>query len=358
MEGCLDCNKNCLDPKMGYCVQYDGPDIDAVGITHGMWYDSLTVQLANTLVDYINQRVDLGCLFDNSCGNCDRLSLIPDAVQIIIGKLCSFTAANITYSGGLFCLGGGSISADGVKLLGKGFSYYSSQIGNTSSLGINLLKATEELPAGHSVSKYRVVVSGNKKKGKTLIVDTNEPTSSFTVDNDRYPIVADVNIRINTPSGDVDLNQVIAISNPFSGEKQSSLVVRDFSRSKAAGIDQHSFNELAASQICQNKTEIDQLKNMEIEGCDAIKYPSKDVKAIIGVQSTALCNHEDRIKDLEVVSYKECVCDDCEEISKDLTQQEAWDLTNDLICKLQKEVANLKIELEAVKAKQSCCECP
>lgn len=357
MSDCFNCDKECFDPKTGNCVQYLGPTIEAAGIVHGMSYDKLTVSLANTLVDYISQTVDLSCLYDNSCGNCSQESLIPDAIQVIINKLCSFTSSDLSYNGNLYCLGGGSISAEGVKLLGKGFSYYNSQIGNSSSVGINLLKATESLPPGHSVLKYRAVVSGNKKKGKTLIVDTNEPTSTFTVGNDRYPLVADVNIRVSTPTGDVDLNQVIAISEPFSGEKSASLVVRDFSRSKVGGIDQHSFNELVAAQTCQNKTEIDQLKNMEIEGCDKIKYPSKDVKSIIGVQSTALCNHEDRISELEEVSFRECT-DDCGENLLTLKQQEAWDKITNLVCDLQKEIIDLKAKIAAVEVKQSCCECP
>lgn len=356
MAECLDCRKNCLQPVSDYCVQYTGPTIAAVGIENGMWYDQLTVQLANTLADYINTTVNLSCLYDNTCGSCDPDALVPDAVQIIIEKLCSLTTDDFVYTGSMYCIGAGSISAEGSKLTGRGFNYSGSQVGNSTSLAVDLAIATADLPPGHVVSKYRVVVSGKKKKGKTIVLDTDQPTAAVTVDNDRYPLVADVNIRVNTPTGEIDLNQIVSISNPLNTKKTGILYVRDFSRTSPAGLTQSSFNELVAAQVCQNKQDIEQVKNIDIEGCENIQYPSKDFKSVLGVHSSALCDHDGRIEDLEKVKFRECT-DSCGENLLDLTPQEAWTKVTDLICEMQSKMTELREELASLKEKMSCCDC-
>lgn len=353
MNNCLNCG--CIEEHADKCILYTGPDIEAVGIEHGQRYDVLTVQLATTLAEHIERTVELKCLYTGTCNTCSEEEQIPEAVQIIIDKLCSLTAADIAYSGQIFCLGNDSISVDAINLLGRGYQYFVEPASTGTSFGYDLTGALTNMPAGYAISKVKATISGKKKGGKTVIADSTQPTAAIRVDNDRFPLTAEFQVRVNSPNGTVDMVHTLVVPSAESQSAGQTFAVKDYAQS-ASAVTQDIFNALVAAQSCDNKTAIEQLRNLQLLGCENIQYPNTDIKAIVAVHSAELCDAIERLDDLETVSYREC-SDECEDNIVEIPLHDAIKRQGDIICDLQTEVKELRDLITTLQGQiQACCD--
>lgn len=55
------------DPTPDSCVEYTGKDFPCLGIESGYSYDVVTVALADKLCDFVDQEIELECLFEEGC---------------------------------------------------------------------------------------------------------------------------------------------------------------------------------------------------------------------------------------------------------------------------------------------------
>lgn len=337
------------------CILYTGPDIAAVGIVNGMRYDAVTVTLATKLAEIIEQTVDLQCLYTGTCNTCSPEVSVPEAVQIIVDKICSLTAGDISYTGQLYCLGSDSISVDAINLLGRGYQYFVEPATNGTAFGFDLTSGIQNMPAGYSISKVKAVVSGKKKNGKTVIADSSQPTASIHVTNDRFPLTAEFQVRVNSPNGTVDMVHTLVIPSAESQSAGQSFTIKDYAQGSSS-LTQDSFNALVAAQTCDNKTSLEQLRNLQLVGCEHIQYPNTDIKAIIAVHSSELCDAIERLDDLDKVSYREC-SDNCEDNLVEVTLKEALKRQGDIICDLQQDLKELTEKMTILQGQiQACCD--
>lgn len=350
---CLNCG--CIEEHSDKCIIYTGPDIEVVGIYNNQRYDVVTVALANKLKEIIEQTVDLKCLYTGTCNTCDPEVTIPEAVQVIVDKLCSLTAADISYSGQIFCLGNDSISVDAINLLGRGYQYFVEPAEVGTAFGFDMTQALVNMPSGYSVSKISTTISGKKKNGKTVIANSSYPTASVRVDNDRFPLTADFQVRVNSPSGSVDMVHTLVIPSAESQSAGQTFTIRDYAQGESI-MTQESFNALVAAQVCDTKTGLEQLRNLQLIGCEKIKYPNTDIKAIVSVHSSELCDVIERLDELETVSYREC-SDYCEDNIIEVSLHEALKRQGDIICELQAKVLELTGNMVTLEARiQACCD--
>ncbi len=350
---CLNCG--CIEEHGDKCILYTGPDIQVVGIFNGQRYDAITIALAEKLRELIEQRVNLQCLYSGTCNTCDPEVPIPEAVQVVIDKLCALTASDISYKGQIFCLGNDSISVDAINLLGRGYQYFVEPAEVGTAFGFDLTQALVGLPSGYSVSRISTTVSGKKKNGKTVIAHSANPTASVRVDNDRFPLTADFQIRVNSPSGSVDMVHTLVIPSAESQSAGQTFTIRDYAQGESV-MTQDAFNALVAAQVCDTKTGLEQLRNLQLIGCDKIKYPNTDIKAIVSVHSSELCDLLERLDALETVTYRECA-DYCEDNLIEVSLHEALRRQGDIICELQAKVLELSEKLTILEGQiQACCD--
>lgn len=304
----INCNNGCLDPTTDGCVEYTGPDIDVVGIRGGMYYDELTVNLANTLVSHIERKVELKCLYDDTCGNCEPFLQVPEAVQSIINKLCSLTAEDVSYKGALYCIGNGSMSSEAVTLLGRTFNYSVGTTPSGSSISYNLNESVKNLPEGYALGATRVTVSGKKKRGQSMISSTDGQVLSVPVENDRYPVNMQVDIDVNTPNGTVRMNKNVSIPSPIANSYNPILDIKDFTSPDTSNITQAKFNDLIAAQLCANSSYIDQLKSLKIADTSNFNIGGSGVESILGALAAAIEGIYNELSSVKTSIENGCGC--------------------------------------------------
>lgn len=308
----INCRNNCLSPTTDSCVEYTGQDIDVVGIKGGMYYDELIVNLANSLASHIESKVELKCLYDNTCGNCEPFVKIPEAVRSIINKLCALTSDDIEYKGSLYCIGNGSMSSEAVILLGRSFNYSVSTTPSGSSISYNLNDSIKNLPEGYALGSTRVTVTGKKKRGQSLISSTDGQVLSVPIENDRYPVNMQVDVDINTPNGTVRMNKNISVPAPVANSYNVIFDIKDFTSPDTSNITQSKFNDLIAAQLCANSSYIDQLKNIKLSDTSNFNIGGSGVESILGALAAAIEGLYNEISTIKSSIENGCGCSgDC-----------------------------------------------
>lgn len=305
------CDNGCLSPTTDVCVEYTGPDIDVIGIKGGMYYDEVTVKLANALVEHIEKKVELKCLYDNTCGNCEPFVTIPVAVQSIINKLCALTAEDVAYTGALYCIGDGSMSGEAVKLLGRTFSYTVGVNSVGSSIAYNLTEGTSSLPEGYALGNARVTISGKKKGGKTIISSPNGLVSSVPVENDRYPLNMQVDVDINTPTGTVRMNKNVSIPSPAAASYNTIFDIKDFTSPDTSNLKLGKAVDMIAAQVCANTSYIDQLKNFQLPKSDNFNSGGSGIESAIAALFAAVSGLASEVEAIGESNNNSCPGGNC-----------------------------------------------
>lgn len=296
---CTDCKNNCLETHVDKCLLYTGKDFDKLNIKSQQYYDVVIVNLLEELERICEEKVDLACIYTGDCDNCDREVSIPKAVQSIINKLCKLTSSDIEYEGEKYCIGDSSISRGAINLLGKPLKYSVQTSNSGTSISYDLTELTSELDTSYTVGRVNSTISGKNKRGKTLITDSDKQTVGVTVDNDRFPIYVDIDVRVGTSSGDVKLVKRLSIPHPTTGTYTAVMDVKDFGTELGEKFSLESFLEGVTAQVCKNKSELDALKNLDLIGCPNVEYSSTDIKDIISYHSSLICQLYKKIEGLE-----------------------------------------------------------
>lgn len=298
---CVDCKNNCIEVYSDKCVQYNGQDIPFLNIKSGEFYDSIVLKLINKLQEELESPVDLSCISDK-----EDLSL-SESLSLIVNKICMLTSEDITYNGDYYCIGSDSISSGAVLMIGNSFTYSISESEVGSNVSYDLSDIVRSVPDGFRVSRVNAVISGTPKSGRSIIADSNNTFMGINVSNDRFPVNLDLDVRVTTPNGDVKLSRSISIPTPKTGSYSAEMSVRDFGTTRTEGFTVSDFNELIALQVCDNKTRLDQLDNLDIQGCSYLSYGNNDIKSILATNSAVLCQLIDRVTALENSSSQPCI---------------------------------------------------
>lgn len=299
-------NQSCngfLEEYSDKQVLYSGRDFDMFGIKNGNYYSHVIVQLLNELESHINEEISLSCLYTGKCDSCTPNVTVPNAIRIIVDKLCTLTSNDIIYNGDKYCIGDDSISPSAVYLLGKSVKYSVSPASNGTSISYDATDIIRDLPKEYRVDRINATIAGKPKLGKSIILDSNKSYVGATIENDRFPINLDLSIRVSSENGDVRLSKTISIPSPKSGEYYSQLNVQDYGSVSNKAYNLETFLSSVAAQTCANKTELESFRNIDLPGCDGFTFGSRDIKDIIAQFSSLLCEFDNRLKTMENVSY-------------------------------------------------------
>lgn len=301
MEGCIDCNNKCLEELSDQCILYSGPDYTFLNIESGEYYNTVIVELIEKLEELYEGPSNLSCITDKKDLNSSQ------AVEEIVNKICTLNSSDITYDGEKYCIGDDTISSSAILMLGTKFRYSVSVSDTGSNVSYDLSDIERSLPKNYRLSRVNAVISGKPKNGRSIIADTSNVFTGVKVDNSRFPVNIDVDVRVSGPNGDVRLSKSITIPSPKTDEYFSELIVKDFGANSQQDFTVSKFNELLALQVCDNKTRIDQLLNLDIKGCDGLDYGGNDLKTIIATQGAVICSLLNRVQALENTSNQNCI---------------------------------------------------
>jgi hypothetical protein len=137
------------------------------------------------------------------------------------------------------------------------------------------------------------------------------------------------------------------------------LEVKDLSNNKNFEVQsQTQFNEIMASAYCHIKQLYDSLKNMSIADCENIQYADNHINTIIQTHSAKICEALDRLDKIgnEKINYKDCD-DDCGTTIREVTIQEAFDLSGKDICELLQRMKSAEARILELETRISnCCK--
>lgn len=351
MSNCLNCDQDCFGGEVvDKCLVYTGPDCERFGVVSGESYSKAFVSLLKELEKYVDEDISLSCLYDNTCGSCEAIVKVPEAVQKLVDKICSLSSKDISYQGERYCIGDTSISKGALNMLGQSINYTVKPVANGSLLSYDLSGVVNNLPQGYTVSRTSVVVSGKEKGGKTIISDSSENVTGFTVGNDRFPIYVDADLRVNTPSGDVKLLSSMSVGSPVSGTYASNLSVKDFG-SNSVEHTLESFLEGLAAQTCANKQKLETSLTVDLPGCLDIP-PGSNMATILSAQNAAICSLLGCIEDLKNIDYT-VSSEGCEPKTVSGTPAEAIKSLSDTNINLSAEIQELRTQLSNIETTQS-----
>lgn len=302
-QNCPDCNSACLSKTSDACVVWSGSDIPALGIKNGDYYNDAIVAFASKFVEISEGLIDVSSTNDGTCDNCsDKLPLFQ-AVQRMSNKLANLKSSDIRVDSNFTGLADNGLSADAGKLLNRSATYSVASLSTGSSVSFDLTNAISNLPLDYQLAKTNVTLTGKRKFGSSVIVDSSLPTFAANVSNDRYPLNAEVTIRINTPNGTVDLMDNILIDSPRDYSGTFILSVKDRSKTAGETVSLNEMVDIMSSQLRQNKSELDQLNNLDIQGYSNVPLPSTKASNVISTVVSKLSKVIDDTNNLSSVNY-------------------------------------------------------
>lgn len=292
---------NCLEINSDRCVLYTGPDYLNMGIKSGEYYDKVFVDFLKAFNDFVSAKFHLGGLYTAECDNCEEKVNQIDALNVLIKKLNNLNASDLTYSNSFFSIGADTLSTTAANLLGGKFTYSVSPLISGSAVTYDLTSVTKSLPDGYRVSAINTILSGKPERGSNIIVDSSKAFTAIDVGNDRFPLILDVSIRINTPTGDVKLSSSVSIPSPLSGTYTAEFDVKDFG-SVSRSFKLSEFVEAMAAEIHVLKTEVGSYSDMRLSE-SYLKSKDKGLKSIVGILHSAISDLNERVSALEKISF-------------------------------------------------------
>ncbi len=355
---CKDCKPDCLQETPGGCLPYTSNQaIPCVGIESAFDADSdiqdNLIKVGKAFCSFIeSNEIDLSCF-----GEGTAQSYI--AVKKLIDWACNLTTDNIGTNANMYCLNDG-ISVSAAKITDKSFSWSTQGLSDGVSYNYNLSSIIENLPNTFTVNKVSVMANGQRgNSSKTLLASSKEAVGGFKLRPDNYPVNITTEISIGTPDGEVMLEKNVSLTGNYTSEPYTSKMnIKDLSSNNNFAVQsQTQFNEILASAYCHIKELYDSLRNIEIADCEYVNYADGHINTVIQTHSGKICEALDRLKHIgnEKISYSDCD-DNCGTTIREVTIQEAFDMTGADVCDLLRRVKILEARVTQLETQiLSCC---
>lgn len=359
---CKNCKPDCLQETPGGCLPYTSSEsIDCVGIQSALTEDSdiqeNLIKVGKAFCQFLDDNtVDLSCLQGDLESPLQQSYV---AVNKLLDFVCNLNTDNIGTGANLYCLSDG-ISLSASKLTNKSFTWSTQSLSDGVNFTYNLLETVESLPQDFVLNSVSIKANGKRVgSSKTLLASTTETVGGFKLQPDNYPVNVTAEIKIGTPDGELILEKRLSLTGNYNSDTyRSNLDIRDFSNNTNFSLtSQTQFNEILASAYCHIKQLYDNLKNISISDCEYIQYPDGHINSVLQVHSTKLCEALDRITNIgaEKINYQDCD-DNCGTTIREITVQEAFDLSGRDICSLLERVKNLESRVTELELQiQNCC---
>lgn len=341
MSDCVNCKNDCLQEITDKCIRWVGEAIPHLGIEKGMYYDQAVIKFAQSYCDFSTATYDLHDLQTNKD---ERSVTLPDAISIIVDRLCNLSTDNLKYTGSS-CLSqrSNSISTNGAKLLNRGFDYSIVPTDCGFNLEYDMGSAINNLPEGYSLDNVQVLVNGKSVRGSSIIADSNNPCNTIPLDNDRYPINVDFKATVRTENGNVILESNEYLKAPQIGQNSVKMRVNDktITSQEANGTE---FLDMLSSTVCQNTSDLDGYRNSSIPG-----FEGKDIKNVVASNNINTSQNSTKLSQLDKIPYTEYQQKGCTEY-KEGTVYEVLDYLNKMENDTRTMLETLQAENQELRA--------
>lgn len=283
-------------PTFDRCIEWTGPSIPGLGIKTGDRLNIVINKVADAQAEAAKRIYDI-----SKIGGTAELVTINQALTQAIKAIGSQEASNVNYTGSTYDLDIGQSSADLYKLQGKSFSAIISPTKTGTSVGLDISEAVSALPAGYSLDSTRVILTGTRKGGSNVIADTNKQAFATVIDNDRFPLTADVEAVINTPNGVARLRRNFTVATSVPVDDKLYFEASALSQAGTGPISQASFNDSVAAEVSALRNRLDQLNNVGIVGASSVELSGASLVSAISAIVGKLDELNNRLAGIETV---------------------------------------------------------
>ena len=339
--------KKCLNATKDDCLEWTGSSYPYFNIEQGKYYDTEIVKALNKIEEFQEQKIDVSCLNDGKCGNCEPLERIPESIIKIYKYLCAFTDENVGIEADLGCLEDGKAGEDVSFLTKVPFNYGI----NNEGVTYDITKLVDSLPKNYSLQSVDSIVYGTSKRGNSIIGRTSECISGVQVASDRYPIRMSINTTVNTPNGSIILTGVVSASCNKAYAGTDYFMIQDLRSNVKRDKTQKVVNELFAGEICKIRTTQQKYDHISVGRLQCTEFTDGALLSLVLQLVHKVDDLQCQLNKLNSITYSECSTG-CEEtiVTKDI-HSFARDITSSN-CKQQKQIDDLSKKCDT--AIQTC----
>lgn len=144
-----------------------------------------------------------------------------------------------------------------LQITKRHFSYSLESNRISTIFSYDLTETLSSLPENYNIASIKVRAYGKVLNNSSLISETTVASSGFEIKIDRYPVTVDINVRIITPCGNIDLSGKVYLEGVNFGSFKSVLDVKDLNYTIKSDISltQHLNNISSGLRVLKNKVD-------------------------------------------------------------------------------------------------------
>lgn len=273
MGFCKNCSANCLNIVPDACVEYTGAPVPSLGIDTGM-----------ALCDV------LAIVFEKL----GTASPVPGS-SLIKGADVVTSARKFTESKAL------SIYSAPLK---RSYSYELTQKDDGVNFAYDLRDVVKSLPNGYVADYVKVVASGASTTSTgTVITQSDKDLSGFKIPYKSLPAKVEMEVRVKTPGGTVDLTKIVNVaSNLQTGKFSGNMSVVDMTTIDDE-VTQDTYNEIVSAEIVDLKEKYESFNKLDVAQPKNISFPSQDLVQVVQTIANETSSLVEKVNEDVKVTY-------------------------------------------------------
>lgn len=315
---------NCLNQEgFSQCIIYTGDSIPFLGVEKGDDLDTVISKVSSFLEG----------LDDSFKTATKNTSLTSDDIKPNI------PSSSIS----------GASSRCALEIVEKTFNYSVTPTQSGTNFTYDLSNIINNLPDKFEHVNTKVTASGSpSSSGSTLISDTSGVSGGFPVSISSYPITVDINSRIKTECGDIDLKSTLTVTNT-TGNFQKNISVKDLGNIDTQNASLSDYLSQIQGSLNNLKGEVDNIKSIKTQGSTT----SSDIVSVIQNQDAKIADVSSKVSNPSNLSVK---YRNLNSVSVDASISNALTDLNANLQSLKSEVKDLKAENNSLKSKVSALQ--
>lgn len=241
LDQCSNCPSTCLGLEYSSDCGYITKDISSKGITKGESLTGVLEKLANGITPTV------------------AAATVPSTDDIITNSLVRNPSA--------LCAS---------KIVSRDFEYNLNVGASNSSFSWDLMDIVSELPTGYELGTARVKATGKNNGSGTTVFDSTKLSAAQSIGLDRYPVTVDLNLRIVTDCGNVDMTKKVYLAAPIQQDtNRVFMMVNDLLPGSLEDLSLTTQLDMLETNVQTNTQRIVSFETLSIDGV------TQDIKQVV-----------------------------------------------------------------------------
>jgi len=281
---------------------YEGKDFPEFGIKNGMRADRAFETLMNKLSEVLTSKIDLPGEFEQVSD--DQTFLLNDSVKALSERVTKLSTKDLKLDSqdaeGLDQFIPGEIQNN----LNRDFIYKVEPQESGTLLSYDLSHIVNNLPNDYVVERISGIVSGKPDdRNRSIIVDTKRPYVGAVIENKRFPLTVDIDMRVKTPQGSVKMYKSFSVPSPKENKIKDTLEVKKFGVNSNESTNVSDFFKQMKDGLLEVKKDMDSLKQVEVAGSEEFEYGSTDIRDLVAKNSSMLSELMKKIEEVDETQF-------------------------------------------------------